>query len=119
MHFLSHRLQKYIVKTYFTLPAAHLLSQERLSSCGISYLSGFVAYSVDMFGFWKRRKRRHTPPTVPTGERLSDEDYNRLKRENEAYAMYLLQKISRKGEKSLSGTEKAFLDRYARSGYLR
>ena len=72
-----------------------------------------------MFGFRKKRIALPSFPSATSEKRLSDEEYNRLKQMYEAYAMALLEKIGRKGEKSLSKKEKAFLADYAKSGYLK
>ncbi len=72
-----------------------------------------------MFGFLKRKRSCPGPMSAEEAPNRSDEDYNRQKRDSEAYAMALLQKISRKGEACLSEKERAFLKNYAKSSYLR
>lgn len=53
-----------------------------------------------------------------SGKSFSDEEYNRIRREQEAYAMQLLQKVGKGGQDSLDADEKAFLDAYSQSNYL-
>lgn len=63
-------------------------------------------------------KRKYRTFVDLSGKSVSDEDYNRIRKEQEDYAMQLLDKISRHGEKSLKKSEKAFLAAYGKSNFL-
>ena len=49
---------------------------------------------------------------------MTDEEYNRIRRQQEAYAMRLLEKVGKHGKGSLDTDEKAFLEEYSRSNYI-
>ncbi|MCM1169235.1 MAG: hypothetical protein NC324_04790 [Bacteroides sp.] len=64
------------------------------------------------------RKKPQTAFVDLSGKSVSDAEYNRIKRQQEAYAMQLLQKVGEHGKESLSKDERAFLEAYSRSSYL-
>lgn len=71
--------------------------------------------------FWFRSLLRRKNKTVfadLNGKSVSDEEYNRIRKEQEDYAMQLLDKISKHGEKCLKKSEKAFLSAYGKSNFL-
>ena len=74
-----------------------------------------------MFAFLKRLfSKKKTPCFIDlSGKNLTDEEYNRIKQEQQEQAMRLLEKISRNGKESLSREEKDFLDKFSRSSYTR
>lgn len=64
-------------------------------------------------------KRKHKRTFIDlSGQSFSDEEYNRIKHEQEAYALDLLRKISTQGQQSLNKEEQAFLEAYSQSNYL-
>lgn len=74
-----------------------------------------------MFDFIKRlfpRKGRSRFVDL-SGKACSDEEYNRIRQQQQAEAMRILHKISTKGEKSLHPEEKEFLKRFSQSNYNR
>lgn len=64
------------------------------------------------------KRNRKTAFVDLSGIAVSDEEYNRIKHRQEAYALQLLHKISEKGKESLSKDEREFLEAYSRSNYL-
>ncbi|MCM1531663.1 MAG: hypothetical protein NC048_03875 [Bacteroides sp.] len=64
------------------------------------------------------RKKPQTAFVDLSGKAVSDAEYNRIKRQQEAYAMQLLQKVGEHGKEGLNKDERAFLEAYSRSSYL-
>ena len=74
-----------------------------------------------MFDFIKRlfsRKGRSRFVDL-SGKACSDEEYNRIRQQQQAEAMRILHNISTKGEKSLHPEEIEFLKRFSQSNYNR
>ncbi len=69
------------------------------------------------FGKLFRRKQK-TAFIDLSGKAVSDAEYNRIKHQQEAYAMRLLHKVGEKGRESLSKDEQEFLEAYSKSSYL-
>lgn len=64
------------------------------------------------------RRKRKTVFMDLSGKSMTDEEYNRIRRQQEAYAMRLLEKVGKHGKGSLDTDEKAFLEEYSRSNYI-
>lgn len=69
------------------------------------------------FGNLFRRKQK-TAFIDLSGKAVSDAEYNRIRHQQEAYAMRLLRKVSEKGRGSLRPDEQEFLEAYSKSSYL-
>lgn len=54
-----------------------------------------------------------------SGKKFSDEQYNILRKEQEIYALSLLDKIQKHGKDSLCKSEKKFLTQYSQSSFLK
>lgn len=69
------------------------------------------------FGKLFRRKQK-TAFIDLSGKAVSDAEYNRIRHQQEEYAMRLLRKVGEKGRESLSRDEREFLEAYSKSSYL-
>ena len=69
------------------------------------------------FGNLFRRKQK-TAFIDLSGKAVSDAEYNRIRHQQEEYAMRLLRKVGSKGRESLRKDEREFLEAYSKSSYL-